>query len=348
MLANIEERSKVLKEEVLHYRSFAAYAGKIGVFIEKFFASHYLAVDEVGSRLIKDLKVACLLDVEIHGHERPHCVVHPDSCDPVSVSNELAALASDDGGVCAVAPHAAEVIDEHASYVRRIHDDERQTVLPEVSPASAALAVVVVGEERAAVNTAKHRLDAYPVHPVVEGLVTGMEPDVIPVDPVVHVFRELGIENFRIQVFNSHCLKGIRYCEDLFLCIGGLIYVVYCEREKVILRFSGRQSLIEEHGCAHGFKTVNSVTEMVCISMGHRESRVIKCSALADVIFSNRAEDSRLFAVSFGCKETVDDFISSVSALVERECRVVGYAVIRYRHAVEHGRNVPVVSDVIC
>ena len=217
-------------------------------------------------------------------------MVHPDSCDPVSVSDELAALASDDGGVCAVAPHAAEVIDEHASYVRRIHDDQRQTVLPEVSPAPAALAVVVVGEERAAVNTAKHRLDAYPVHPVVEGLVTGVEPDVIPVDPVVHVISPAVVESYRREVFNSHLLKLCGFGEDLLLCIGGLIYVVDREREKVIGVFTRRQRLLSEHSCAHGLKTVGTVARSGRGSAGNRKSRVIKSSAFTDEILSYRAE----------------------------------------------------------
>ena len=52
VLTDVEERGKVLKKKVLHDRSFAAYAGKIGVFIEKLLAAHYLAVDEVGSRLV--------------------------------------------------------------------------------------------------------------------------------------------------------------------------------------------------------------------------------------------------------------------------------------------------------
>ena len=35
---------------------------EISIFIKELFAAHYLAVDEVGSSLVKDLKVARLLD----------------------------------------------------------------------------------------------------------------------------------------------------------------------------------------------------------------------------------------------------------------------------------------------
>ena len=163
-----------------------------------------------------------------------------------------------------------------------------------------------------------------------------MEPDVVLFDPVVHVFREFGIESFRIQVFNGHCLKGVRYCEDLFFSIGRLVYVIYREREKVILRFAGSQSLIAEHGCTHCFKTVDSVAGMVCVISGLRESRIIKGSAFADEIFGNRAEDGRLFAVSFCGEETVNHLIPSVASLVECESRIVGYAVFRDGHAVKH------------
>ena len=117
VLTDVEESREILKEEVLHDRAAAGYAGKIGILVQQFLASHNLAVDEVGSRLVQDLEVTCLLYIKIHGHERPHCVVHPDTCDAVSVSDEFAALAADNGCVCAVAPYAAEVIDEHASYV---------------------------------------------------------------------------------------------------------------------------------------------------------------------------------------------------------------------------------------
>ena len=174
-----------------------------------------------------------------------------------------------------------------------------------------------------------------------------MEPDVVPVDPVILVFREFGIESFRIQVFNSHCLKSAGYCEDLFLGIGGLVYVICREREKIILRFSGSQSLIVEHGCAHGFEAVNPVAGVICIDMGHRESRVIESSAFADIILDDRAEGSRLFTASFSGEKAVDHFISSVTSLIESKCRIIGNAVFSHGHAVEHGRNVSVVSDVI-
>ena len=147
VLTDVEEGCEILQQEVLHDRSLRMNAAKVGILIEEFLTSHYLAVNEVGSLLVQDLKVACLLYVEVHRHERPHRMVHPDSCDAVPVSDEFAALAANDGRIGAVASYAAEVIDEHAPDVRRVHDYQRQTVLPEVSPASAALAVVVVGEE---------------------------------------------------------------------------------------------------------------------------------------------------------------------------------------------------------
>ena len=74
-------------------------------------------------------------------------MVHPDSRDAVTVSDELAALAADDGRICAVASDAAEVIDEHAPYVRRVHDNEREAVLPEISPSSAASSIVMIRKE---------------------------------------------------------------------------------------------------------------------------------------------------------------------------------------------------------
>ena len=195
---------------------------EISIFIKELFAAHYLAVDEVRSLLVKDLKVARLLDVEIHRHERPHCVIHPDSCDAVTVSDEFAASAADDGSVRAVRSDAAEVIDEHSPYVRRIHDYQRQAVLPEISPASAALAVIVVRQERASVDPSEHRLYANPVHPAVKSLVARVEAYVIFLIPVFLIFRKLALENIALQILNCHILNNAGFSVDIFLVVGGL------------------------------------------------------------------------------------------------------------------------------
>ena len=98
---------------MLDHGAFRPGIAEVGVLIKQFSAAHYLTVDEVGSGLVKDLKIAGLLNVEVHCHERPHRVIHPYSRYSVAVSNEFSASAADDRGIRAVGPDAAEVIDEH-------------------------------------------------------------------------------------------------------------------------------------------------------------------------------------------------------------------------------------------
>ena len=174
-----------------------------------------------------------------------------------------------------------------------------------------------------------------------------MESDIIPVDPVIHVIGPALIESSGIQIFNGLCLKGIRCREDLFFGIGRLVEVVYCEREKVICHSARFQCLFRKHSCAHCFKAVNACAGLCSGSACYRESRVVESSAFADEIFCDRAEGYRLIAFAFSCEETVDDLISSVSSLVESEGGIVCYAVFGNGHAVEHGSNVSVVSDVV-
>ena len=110
---------------------------------------------------------------------------------------------------------------------------------------------------------------------------------------------------------------------DFFLCVRGFVQIIDCKCETIIAGFSRSQCLIKEHCCTHCIKTVCSVTGMICINLRYRESRVVKCTALTDKIFGYRAEDSRLFTISFSSEKTVNDFVSSVSALIERESRII-------------------------
>lgn len=95
-------------------------------------------------------------------------MVHPDSCDVVSVRKKLSLFFPDDRGIAAVIADSGKIIHQHLPHAVRIHDKKRQTILPEVSPSSAAFSVIVMRQKRATVDPPQHRLKIHPVHPLVK------------------------------------------------------------------------------------------------------------------------------------------------------------------------------------
>ena len=141
-------------------------------------AAHGLGILEIRSLAVEDFHIAGLVDVELGGHLGPEGVVHPDTGDAVAVGDEIAVAGPDDGGVGAVDPDTAEILLNHPAHVAGVHQQQGQAVLPEIPPAPAAPAVIMVGEEGAAEEPPQERLEADPFHQVVKVRVPGAERDV--------------------------------------------------------------------------------------------------------------------------------------------------------------------------
>ena len=161
---------------------------------------HSLGVLEVGDLRAQDIQVPRLVDVELGGHQGPEGVVHPDSGDAVAVRDKVPQALSDDGGVGSVHPHAAEAGLDHLPHAAGVHQQQRQAVLPEVPPAPASPAIVVVGQEGTAVDPPQKGLEAHPAHQAVEVRRAGLVADVYLVLPISFCALQGGMDPFLCAV----------------------------------------------------------------------------------------------------------------------------------------------------
>ena len=74
-------------------------------------------------------------------------MVHPYSGDIISVRNKLAHALSDDRGIGTVHTYTAVIGYQHIPDARRLHNQQCQAVLPQISPTSSALSIIVMGEK---------------------------------------------------------------------------------------------------------------------------------------------------------------------------------------------------------
>ena len=80
-------------------------------------------------------------------------MIHPYSCNIVSIRDKFTRFTADNGRIGSVDPHAAIIGHKHFPYTIWIHDQKCQTILPQISPASATLSVIVVWQEGTSVNS---------------------------------------------------------------------------------------------------------------------------------------------------------------------------------------------------
>lgn len=152
-------RAKRLEQDVLKNRAGINRSG--GRFLQNVLrprrvlshAAQILPVLKIRHGLEQHGKVARLVNIELCGQKRPHTVIHPDAADAVAVSDKFSGSGADNGRVRAVDADARKVLHDHAAHAVRLHQKQRQAVLPEVAPAAAAAAVVMVRQEGAAINS---------------------------------------------------------------------------------------------------------------------------------------------------------------------------------------------------
>lgn len=68
-------------------------------------------------------------------------MIHPYTCDSVSVSDKIAVTVSDNSSICTINTYAAIILFNHGTYILRIHQQKRKTILPQITPSIASPAV---------------------------------------------------------------------------------------------------------------------------------------------------------------------------------------------------------------
>ena len=105
-------------------------------------------------------------------------MVHPNPGDTVSVCNKITVSVPDDRGVSSVNPYSAKVFFYHLSHSVGIHEKERETVLPEITPSATASSVIVVRKKRTSKQTTQERLETDPLHQSVKIGISSMKSSV--------------------------------------------------------------------------------------------------------------------------------------------------------------------------
>ena len=151
-------------------------ASALGIpFVINAVSAQSLRILKIRNFFIEDIQVSGLVDIKFCGDQRPEGMIHPDTGNAVSVSDKVAVSVPDDGSVGTVYADTAKVFGDHFTYVAGIHQKQRETVLPEVAPSTAATAIVMVRQEGTAKQAAKDRLETDPFHEIVKVGITGVE-----------------------------------------------------------------------------------------------------------------------------------------------------------------------------
>ena len=174
--------------------------------------AHCLGVLEVGDPDVQNLHVSGLVNVQLQRHQRPEGVVHPDPGDAVAVRDKIPQPVADDGGIGTVNTHSAEIRLEHLLYAGGVHQQQGQAVLPQVPPAPAAPAIVVVGQEGAAVDPPQEGLEADPPHEAVKIRIPGVIAD-------VHFLLPVGFHSVQRLLYLLRRAIGIQNSVKLFLVL---------------------------------------------------------------------------------------------------------------------------------
>lgn len=147
-----------------------------------------LFVFEIRGLFQQNLQVTGLVQIKLGRQQRPKGMVHPDTGDIVAVSYKFALLFADDGRIRTVQPDACIVIHDHLPDTRGVHNEQRKTVLPEVTPAASTLAVIVIRQEGTAVDSAQDGLETDPTQVVVLFTAAGLKRNIDLLLPVLFHF----------------------------------------------------------------------------------------------------------------------------------------------------------------
>ena len=294
---------------------------------------------EVDLFLEQERQIAALVQVESGGEVGPCAVIHPNAWDVVAVGDELAGLPADDGRVAAIDAHTAKAAEEQVAHRLRFHHQQCQAVLPQVAPAAAAAAIVMVGEERISEQPAEGRLDRDPLHPAVEACIRAAEAEArdlrLPVRPrAVEPGSEVRCAAVSTDQFFDRFTAGPIHHD--------------CEDQDVRTGFTRRQDDLSEAQAAHRLIAVHG---RPC---RHPDARwadhclwPVQGAALTDEVLDRREETGWRRAIAFRAQNCIGHGVGSVSAFIEAQGGTRQHAVLHRADSVQQRRDMPVVAQVV-
>ncbi len=346
MFAHVEERGEVLDEQVFEDGATVDCAGRRlqerAVFglprqVEALGAADELVL-EVDLVLQQELQVAGGVEVELGGQQRPRAVVHPHAGDVVAVGLELARLRADDGGVAAVAAHAGVVAEQEFPYIGRLHEQQRQAILPQVAPPAPAAPVIVVRQERVADEPPQDGLHRHPLQPAVEGGGGGLR---IQRGEFRLPIRERVFEP--LPEFDGIAIRGKQRI--------GIFVPVHNRRDEDIRLGAARFQLdVLEAQRADGLVAVyRGSGGDARFGLFRRDDglRPFERAAFTDEVLDDGVKAHGSVAAIFRAEHAVGDSVGLVPALVEGEGGAHEDAVRVRADAVQQRGDVPVVAQVV-
>ena len=262
-------------------------------------------------------------------------MIHPYTRDTVTVSDKFALLASDDRCICTIETHTTEVVDQHLTHTVRIHDQKCQTILPQVTPSTAALTIIMMWKERTSIDTTQHRLEAYPLHPLVEILVACMVRDIDLLLPVCDrlvpcLIKCLDTQKLVRSRCKLLCAVAIAHCDHIGDCL------------------TGSNLPLCEYNTTQCFVAVD--TFALCIWRKWiliKCTRVLQITALADeVLYDWIIADRCLVLIS--TEYAVVDLVALMSTLIKCHRRLYKDACLIRCDTMKQSRYMTMVTDVVC
>ena len=262
-------------------------------------------------------------------------MIHPYTRDTITVSDKFALLASNDCCICTIETHTTEVVDQHLTHAIRIHDKKCQTILPQVTPSTAALTIIMMWKERTSIDPTQHWLEAYPLHPLVEILVACVVRDIDLLLPVCDCLIPCLVKRLDTQELICSCCKlfcavAITHCDHIGDCL------------------TGSHLLLCKYNTAQCFVAVDAFA--LCI---WRKWILIKCTwvlqitALAnEILYDWIIADRCLVLIS--TEHTIVDLVALMSTLVKCHRRLYKDACLIRCDAMKQSRYVTVVTDIVC
>ena len=261
-------------------------------------------------------------------------MIHPHPGDTVPVCDEVADAVADDGGIGTVGTYAAEIRHDHFPYIIRFHKEQGQTVLPQVTPASSAPAVIVIRQEGTAVDPAKEGLEGHPGHKVVKIGISGMEMHIYLILPVFTGY--------------SQCSGHIGVCTVGCVQPADLIFILLCTDPEDVDTFLSRgQSLSLKFKATHGFSSGDLRTGWQTFLVQDHGFGAKEASAFTDEALCCGEEALCLLSVSFRSVHIIDQVIQSVPLLIKGHGGLHLHPFLRNTDAVQHGGYIPMIPEVI-
>ena len=297
-------------------------------------SAHRLRILEIGSPFVQDIHISSLLNVQLQRHQRPKGVIHPNPGDSVAVRDKIPQSVANNGGIGAVNAHPAKIRPEHLLYTGGIHQQQGQAVLPQIPPAPASPAIVMVRKEGAAIDPPQEGLEADPAHKTVKVRIPGAAAD-------IHFFPPVGADLLQRPLYLTRRLVGVQNSVDFRLILRN------AQKDDVLRRLPRRQGDRREPDAAHGlpargFRSRRNPWRVLIHRPGTQER-----PALANKAVCRGIKRRRVPSVSARSEDEIDPSVFPVSLLIKGHGGLHQHPVIRGPDTVEHGGHIPVIPNVV-